>query len=67
MPSPKGEYYLQSIKKNNNKTVTQKNLQQTLLFDERTNSVPKAAIQNHIIDDIVKNGDIILKKPGLLD
>ncbi|CAD8149585.1 unnamed protein product [Paramecium octaurelia] len=49
------------------KTVTLKNLQQTLLFDERTNSVPKAAIQNHIIDDIVKNGDIILKQKGLLN
>ncbi|CAD8174045.1 unnamed protein product [Paramecium octaurelia] len=51
----------------NKKTVTLKNLQQTLLFDERTNSVPKAAIQNHIIDDIVKNGDIILKQKGLLN
>ncbi|CAD8066065.1 unnamed protein product [Paramecium sonneborni] len=56
-----------NINHNNKKTVTQKNLQQTLLFDERTNSIPKAAIQNHIIDDIVKNGDIILKKKGLLN
>ncbi|CAD8072656.1 unnamed protein product [Paramecium sonneborni] len=60
-------YNQNNINHNNKKTVTLKNLQQTLLFDERTNSVPKAAIQNPIIDDIVKNGDIILKKRGLLN
>lgn len=44
-----------------------KNLKGSLLFDDRTQAIPKTTIQNHIIDDIVKNGEIIVKKPELLN
>jgi len=42
-------------------------LRESLYFDERTKTVPKSTIRNNIIEDIVKDGDVIVKKKDLAD
>jgi AP-1 complex subunit beta-1 len=42
-------------------------LRETLYFDERTKTVPKTTIKNHIVEDIVRDGDLFMKNRELLD
>lgn len=42
-------------------------LREQLYFDDRTKTVPKSTIKNHIIEDIVKDGDLFIKNRELMD
>lgn len=41
-------------------------LRESLYFDERTKTVPKSTIKNNIIEDIVKDGNVFVRKPELM-
>ncbi|CAD8121461.1 unnamed protein product [Paramecium sonneborni] len=49
------------------KTISLKQFKESLLYDERTSSIPKTTIQNHIIEDLIRDSNVFLKKPELLD
>ncbi|CAD8157644.1 unnamed protein product [Paramecium octaurelia] len=49
------------------KTMSLKQFKESLLFDERTSSIPKTTIQNHIIEDLIRDSDIFLKKPEMIE
>ncbi|CAD8123211.1 unnamed protein product [Paramecium sonneborni] len=49
------------------KAISLKQFKESLLYDERTSSIPKTTIQNHIIEDLIRDSDVFLKKPELLD
>ncbi|CAD8075769.1 unnamed protein product [Paramecium primaurelia] len=48
------------------KIMSSKQFKESLLFDERTSSIPKTTIQNHIIEDLIRDSDIFLKKPEII-
>lgn len=43
-----------------------KDLRESLYFDERTKTIPKSTIKNRIIEDIVQDGDVFMKKDDLM-
>ncbi|CAK82686.1 unnamed protein product (macronuclear) [Paramecium tetraurelia] len=49
------------------KTISLKQFKESLLFDERTSSIPKTTIQNHIIEDLIRDSDIFLKKSEMIE
>ncbi|CAD8213317.1 unnamed protein product [Paramecium octaurelia] len=49
------------------KTISLKQFKESLLYDERTSSIPKTTVHNHIVEDLIRDSDIFLKKAELLE
>ncbi|CAD8111319.1 unnamed protein product [Paramecium primaurelia] len=49
------------------KSMSLKKFKESLIFDERKNSIPKSTKQNPIIDTLLRDSDIFLKKGDLLE
>ncbi|CAD8213539.1 unnamed protein product [Paramecium octaurelia] len=49
------------------KSMSLKKFKESLMFDERTNSIPKSTKQNPIIDTLMRDSEIFLKKGELLE
>lgn len=55
--------FLSSRKSNRNPMLDQ--LRNTLYYDSRTHSIPKTAIKNPVVEEILAKGDSIVKNPKL--
>ncbi|KAM3144885.1 hypothetical protein pb186bvf_002897 [Paramecium bursaria] len=46
--------------------LTLQQFKDSLQFDERTKSLPKTTLQNNIVDSIIQNSDVLLKRQDLV-
>jgi hypothetical protein len=42
-------------------------LKEKLYFDDRTRSVPKTTLKNRVIEQIVQDGELVLKSADLME